>query len=108
MRKAGGNRATKMRKPNARVRRSTSVMCPRRSPPPLARWSRGCGRVRAGDPALPGGVVEADGWLTVGPQTVDHWAQTHGLRAYTLIRTLGSLSGCRITPEGGLAVRPEP
>jgi conjugal transfer pilus assembly protein TraI len=81
----------------------------RRASPALTEAARALvARVRAGDPALPGGVVEADGWRTVGPAALEHWAQAHGLRAYALIRTLGSLAGCRITPAGGLAVRPEP
>jgi conjugal transfer pilus assembly protein TraI len=94
---------------NAQAERATSAERPRRASPALTEAARALvARVRAGDPALPGGVVEADGWRTVSRQAIDHWAQAHGLRAYALIRTLGSLAGCRITPAGGLTVRPEP
>jgi len=65
-------------------------------------------RIRARDQALPGGVSEANGWLQVTPETVRAWAQSHGLQPYVLIRTLGHLPGCRVTPEGGLRVREAP
>ena len=65
-------------------------------------------RIRARDPTLPGGVSEAPGWLRVGPETLRGWAQDQGVPIYVLIRTLGHLPGCRVTPEGGLAVRAEP
>jgi conjugal transfer pilus assembly protein TraI len=94
---------------DAPAERPRSTQNQRHVSPALTAAARGLvARVRAGDPALPGSVVELDGWLTVSRQTVEHWAQTRGLRTYALIRTLGSLAGCRITPAGGLAVRPEP
>ena len=65
-------------------------------------------RIRARDPTLPGGVSQADGWLRVGPETLRGWAQAQGVPIYVLIRTLGHLPGCRVTPDGGLAVRAEP
>jgi conjugal transfer pilus assembly protein TraI len=65
-------------------------------------------RIRARDRSLPGGVSEAPGWLRVGPETLRGWAQDQGVPIYVLIRTLGHLPGCRVTPEGGLAVRSEP
>jgi conjugal transfer pilus assembly protein TraI len=65
-------------------------------------------RIKARDQALPGGVSEADGWLHVAPETVRAWAQAQGLQPYVLIRTLGHLPGCRVTPDGGLRVREAP
>ena len=65
-------------------------------------------RIKARDQTLPGGVSEADGWLHVTPETVRAWAQAHGLQPYVLIRTLGHLPGCRVTPDGGLRVREAP
>ena len=65
-------------------------------------------RLRAGDLDMPGAVSAADGCLTVTRETLRAWADAHGVRAYALIRTLGHLPGCRITPAGGLAVRAEP
>jgi conjugal transfer pilus assembly protein TraI len=65
-------------------------------------------RVRAGDLEMPGAVSAADGCLTVTRESVRAWADAHGVQAYALIRTLGHLPGCRITAEGGLAVRAEP
>ena len=64
-------------------------------------------RIRARDPTLPGGVSQADGWLRVGPETLRGWAQDQGVPIYVLIRTLGHLPACRVTPDGGLAVRAE-
>jgi hypothetical protein len=64
-------------------------------------------RIRARDPALPGGVSGADGWLSVSRETVREWAHIHGIQPYVLIRTLGHLPGCRVTPDGGLRVREE-
>ena len=65
-------------------------------------------RVRERDPDLPGGVAQTDGWLCVKREAVCAWAQEQGVQAYVLIRTLGHLSGCRVTPDGGLEVREEP
>jgi conjugal transfer pilus assembly protein TraI len=65
-------------------------------------------RIRAHDPTLPRGVSQADGWLCVGPETLRSWAQAQGVPIYVLIRTLGHLPGCRVTPDGGLAVRETP
>jgi conjugal transfer pilus assembly protein TraI len=65
-------------------------------------------RVRAGEKTLLGGVSRADGWLAIGPEAVRNWAQAHGVQSYVLIRTLGHLPGCRVTPDGGLAVREAP
>ena len=65
-------------------------------------------RIKARDQTLPGGVSEADGWLHVTPETVRAWAQANGLQPYVLIRTLGHLPGCRVTPDGGLRVREAP
>jgi hypothetical protein len=52
--------------------------------------------------------LESLGSLGVGPETLRGWAQDHGVPIYVLIRTLGHLPGCRVTPDGGLAVRAEP
>ena len=65
-------------------------------------------RITARDQTLPGGVSEADGWLHVTTETVRAWAQAHGIQPYVLIRTLGHLPGCRVTPDGGLTVRETP
>jgi hypothetical protein len=65
-------------------------------------------RIRACDPSLPGGVSRADGWLSVNQEAVRAWARDRGVQPYVLIRTLGHLPGCRVTPEGGLAVRETP
>jgi hypothetical protein len=65
-------------------------------------------RIRARDPDLPGGVAQTDGRLCVNREAVRAWAQEQGLQAYVLIRTLGHLPGCRVTPDGGLEVREEP
>ena len=65
-------------------------------------------RIKAHDKTLPGGVSDADGWLHVTPATVRAWARAHGLQPYVLIRTLGHLPGCRVTPDGGLRVREAP
>jgi conjugal transfer pilus assembly protein TraI len=65
-------------------------------------------RIKARDQTLPGGVSEADGWLHVTPETIRTWAQVNGLQPYALIRTLGHLPGCRVTPDGGLRVRETP
>jgi hypothetical protein len=65
-------------------------------------------RIKARDQSLSGGVSQADGWLSIGPDTVRTWARAHGLQSYVLIRTLGHLPGCRVTPDGGLMVREEP
>jgi len=65
-------------------------------------------RIRARDPDLPGGVTQTEGWLRVKREAVCTWAQDQGVQAYVLIRTLGHLPGCRVTPDGGLEVREEP
>jgi len=65
-------------------------------------------RIKVRDPSLSGGVSQSDGSLSIGPDSVRSWAQAHGVQPYVLIRTLGHLPGCRITPDGGLAVREEP
>jgi len=65
-------------------------------------------RIRARDPDLPGGVTQTDGWLCVKREAVRVWAREQGVQAYVLIRTLGHLPGCRVTPDGGLEVREEP
>jgi hypothetical protein len=64
-------------------------------------------RVRARDPQLPGGVTEADGRLTVGPQAIAWFTDTEatGITRYRLLRALGRLPDCRIAPDGGLSVR---
>jgi len=64
-------------------------------------------RIRARDQTLPGPVSLADGWLQVGAITIRTWAQANGMQPYALIRTLGHLPGCRVTPDGGLRVREE-
>ncbi len=64
-------------------------------------------RIKARDQSLSGGVSQADGWLSIGPDTVRKWAKGHGIHSYALIRTLGHLPGCRVTPDGGLMVREE-
>jgi len=80
-----------------------------RNPPPADPGARALvERIRARDQTLLGGVSEADAWLRVGPQTLRGWAQAQGVPIYVLIRTLGHLPGCRVTPDGGLAVRAEP
>ncbi len=65
-------------------------------------------RVRARDQNLPGGVSQADGWLSINREAVRAWARDSGVQPYVLIRTLGHLPGCRVTPDGGLAVRDDP
>jgi hypothetical protein len=65
-------------------------------------------RVRARDQNLPGGVSQADGWLSINQAAVRAWARDRGVQPYVLIRTLGHLPGCRVTPDGGLAVRETP
>ena len=65
-------------------------------------------RIRARDQTLPGTVSEADGWLSITSDTVRAWAQANDMQPYALIRTLGHLPGCRVTPDGGLMVREEP
>ncbi|MBK1700182.1 hypothetical protein CKO22_04415 [Thiococcus pfennigii] len=62
----------------------------------------------ARDPALPGRVTHAEGWLGIERETLRTWAQEQGVPAYVLIRTLGHLPGCRLTPAGGLEVREGP
>jgi len=98
----------------ARVRNRESAMSTdapsnRRNPPPgdpdPAR--KLVERIRARDPSLPGRVSQADGWLSVNREAVRVWAQNCGVQPYVLIRTLGHLPGCRVTPEGGLMVREE-
>jgi conjugal transfer pilus assembly protein TraI len=66
------------------------------------------GRLRARDALLAGEMTRADGWLGVSAETVRAWAQAHGVQPYALIRTLGHLPGCRVTPDGGLTVREDP
>ena len=65
-------------------------------------------RIRACDQTLRGGVSRADGWLSVNQEAVRAWARDSGVQPYVLIRTLGHLPGCRVTPDGGLAVRETP
>jgi hypothetical protein len=65
-------------------------------------------RIRGRDQTLPGGVSQADGWLAVDRGAVRAWAQESGIQPYVLIRTLGHLPGCRVTPDGGLMVREAP
>jgi hypothetical protein len=65
-------------------------------------------RIRARDPSLPGGVSRADGWLCINQEAVRAWARDSGVQPYVLIRTLGHLPGCRVTPDGGMAVRETP
>jgi len=65
-------------------------------------------RIRARDPSLPGGVSRVDGWLSINQAAVRAWARDRGVQPYVLIRTLGHLPGCRVTPDGGLAVREIP
>ena len=72
--------------------------------PPALWWSESRPATRAFLAACP----RADGWLSIGPDTVRTWAQAHGVQSYVLIRTLGHLPGCRVTPDGGLMVREEP
>jgi conjugal transfer pilus assembly protein TraI len=64
--------------------------------------------VRARDSTLRGGVNQTDGWLCVNREAVRAWAKEQGVQSYVLIRTLGHLPGCRVTPDGGLEVREEP
>ena len=64
-------------------------------------------RIRARDQNLPGGVSRADGWLCINQEAVRAWARDSGVQPYVLIRTLGHLPGCRVTPDGGLMVREE-
>jgi conjugal transfer pilus assembly protein TraI len=65
-------------------------------------------RIRGRDPSLPGDVSRADGWLSVNQAAIRAWARDSGVQPYVLIRTLGHLPGCRVTPDGGLAVRETP
>jgi hypothetical protein len=55
-------------------------------------------RIRKRDPDLPGGVTQTDGWLCVKREAVRAWAQEQGVQPYVLIRNLGHLPGCRVTP----------
>ena len=64
-------------------------------------------RIRARDLSLPGGVSRADGWFSINQAAVRAWARDRGVQPYVLIRTLGHLPGCRVTPDGGLMVREE-
>ena len=64
-------------------------------------------RIRARDPSLPGGVSRVDGWLSINQAAIRAWARDSGVQPYVLIRTLGHLPGCRVTPDGGLMVREE-
>jgi hypothetical protein len=64
-------------------------------------------RIRARDQTLPGGVSRADGWLSINKEAVRTWARDRDVQPYVLIRTLGHLPGCRVTPDGGLMVREE-
>ena len=57
---------------------------------------------------VPGTLSEADGWLGITSATVRAWAQANDMQPYALIRTLGHLPGCRVTPDGGLMVREAP
>ena len=54
------------------------------------------------------GLTAGRGGRGATPETVRAWAQAHGLQPYVLIRTLGHLPGCRVTPDGGLRVREAP
>jgi hypothetical protein len=65
-------------------------------------------RIRTCDQTLRGGVSRVDGWLSINQEAVRAWARDRGVQPYVLIRTLGHLPGCRVTPEGGLAVRETP
>ena len=65
-------------------------------------------RIRARDHSLPGDISSEDGWLCINRETVREWAHIYGMPPYVLIRTLGHLPGCRVTPDGGLRVREEP
>jgi hypothetical protein len=97
-------------KPSAEPPVSATAIADRQSLPPVdsgpARELVKC--IRARDPHLPGCVTQTDGWLCVNREAVRAWAQEQGVHAYVLIRTLGHLSGCRVTPDGGLEVREEP
>jgi hypothetical protein len=64
-------------------------------------------RIKVRDQTLPGTVSDADGWLRITSDTVRAWAQANDMQPYALIRTLGHLPGCRVTPDGGLMVREE-
>ncbi len=65
-------------------------------------------RIKAHDKTLPDGVSDADGWLCVSSETIRAWAQANDIQPYVLIRTLGHLPGCRVTPDGGVRVREAP
>ena len=80
--------------------------CPRPDDPDPARAL--VERIKVRDQSLSGGVSQTDGWLSIGPETVRGWAQAHGVQSYVLIRTLGHLPVCRVTPDGGLMVREDP
>jgi conjugal transfer pilus assembly protein TraI len=82
----------------------TAMPADSREPPPADAARLLVKRIRARDPTLLGGVSQADGWLRAGPETLRAWAQAQGVPIYVLIRTLGHLPGCRVTPDGGLAV----
>jgi hypothetical protein len=86
----------------------TAAPADSREPPPADAARLLVKRIQARDPTLPGGVSQADGWLRVGPETPRAWAQAQGVPIYVLIRTLGHLPACRVTPDGGLAVRETP
>jgi len=64
-------------------------------------------RIRACDQTLRGGASRVDGWLSVNQEAVRAWARDRSVQPYVLIRTLGHLPGCRVTPDGGLMVREE-
>jgi conjugal transfer pilus assembly protein TraI len=65
-------------------------------------------RIKGRDQTLSGTVSEADGWLSITSDTVRAWARANDMQPYALIRTLGHLPGCRVTPDGGLMVREAP
>jgi hypothetical protein len=66
-------------------------------------------RVRARDPALPGGVTEADGWLTVEAGALAALVSGHpGVSRYALLRALERNPACRLAPDGRIGVRAEP
>jgi hypothetical protein len=104
-------------RPRIPATKTTTATSPRTAPPPQRRRSAPTDsaaaralveRIRARDDTLAGDLSRTDGWLCVSGETVRAWAQTHGVQGYALIRSLGHLPGCRVTPDGGLAVAEEP
>ncbi len=61
--------------------------------------------IRSRDPSIPGGVLQAEGGLSVGPGVAAWFVASHAaVNRYALLRALGKSEGCRIAANGGLTV----